>query len=88
MLRKYSTSGRGLCPVTGSPEIVKEDDFENSDLVIAVSREEHYPLMRKLFPAYAERIGYWNVEDTGEMPPDAALERIEFLVYKLIEDIS
>lgn len=80
----------GVQPINGLrwPEIAREADFENSAIVIAMSREEHYQLMRKLFPAYAERIGYWNVEDTGEMPPDAALERIEFLLDKLIEDVS
>ncbi len=44
--------------------------------------------MRKLFPAYAEHICYWDVEDTGEMPPDVALQRIEFLVDQLIEDVG
>lgn len=80
----------GVQPINGlrSPKIVRETDFENSAQVIAMSREEHYRLMTKLFPAYAERIGYWNVEDTGEMPPDAALARIEFLVDKLIEKVS
>ena len=39
-------------PIKGhrSPEIVRETDFENSAIVIAMSREEHHPLMRKLFP--------------------------------------
>ena len=80
----------GVQPINGhkSPKIVKETDFENSALVIAMSREEHYPLMRKFFPAYAEHICYWDVEDTGEMRPDVALQRIEILVDHLIEDVS
>ncbi len=70
-----------------SPAIVRETDFENSAIVIAMSREEHHPLMRKLFPVYAEHIRYWDVEDTGEMPPDVALQRIEILIGQLIEDL-
>ena len=70
------------------PEMVTETDFENSSIVIAMSREEHHPLMRKLFPAYADRICYWDIEDTGEMPPDVALQKIESLVNQLIEDVS
>ena len=79
----------GIKPINErrSPEIVRDTDFENAALVIAMSREEHYPLMRKLFPAYAENIDYWDVEDTGEMPPDVGLRRTEFLVDQLIEDV-
>ncbi len=80
----------GVQPVNGHryPKTVNDTDFENSALVIAMSREEHYPLMKKLFPAYAEDICYWDIEDTGEMPPDAALQRIEILVDQLIEDVG
>ena len=66
------------------PEKVTETDFENSATVIAMSRVEHYPLMRKLFPAYAQRICYWEVEDLGDMPPDEALQRIDLSVDRLI----
>ena len=76
-------------PIKGhrSPEIVRETDFEDSAIVIAMSREEHHPLMLKLFPVYAEHIRYWDVEDTGEMPPEVALQRIEHLVDQLIGDL-
>ncbi len=33
-----------------SPEIMRETDFENSDLVIAMSREEHFPINEKTIP--------------------------------------
>ncbi len=80
----------GVQPLNGHryPKSVNDTDFENSALVIAMSREEHYPLMRKLFPAYAEHIDYWDVGDTDEMPPDAALQMIEFLVDKIIAEVS
>ena len=70
-----------IIPIYGcrTPEMVRESDFKESAVVIAMSREEHYPLMRRLFPAYAEQISYWDVEDTGEMPSNVALQRIEAL---------
>ena len=79
----------GIIPNNGSrtPEMVRESDFKESAVVIAMSREEHYPLMRRLFPAYAEQISYWDVEDTGEMLPNVGLLRIEALVDRLIEDV-
>ena len=73
-------------PIDGHrfPEKVAVADFEWSAKVIALSRTEHYPLMRTLFPAYAQRICYWDVEDLCDMPPDEALHRIDFLVDRLI----
>ncbi len=66
------------------PEALNQSDLEDAALVIAMSRQEHYPLMREMFPAYADQITYWDVEDTGRMSPDLALQRIELLVDRLI----
>ncbi len=45
----------GVKPINAGrpPEAVRESDLENAALVIAMSRLEHYPLMREMFPAYA-----------------------------------
>jgi len=43
--------------------------------------------MREIFPAYADQITYWDVEDTGRMPPDEAFRRIELLIDQLIVDV-
>jgi len=70
-----------------APEAVREADLENAALVIAMSRLEHYPLMREMFPTYADQITYWDVEDTGRMSPDLALRKIELLVDRLIDHV-
>ncbi len=70
-----------------APEAVKEADLEDAALVIAMSEQEHYPLMRRMFPTYADQITYWDVEDTGRMPPDLAFRKIELLVDQLIDDV-
>ena len=70
-----------------APEAVREADLENAALVIAMSRLEHYPLMWEMYPTYADQITYWDVEDTGRMPPDVAFRKIELLVDRLIDDV-
>ncbi len=70
-----------------NPEPVKKADLDASSLVVAVSRREHHSLMKELFPLHAERIVYWDVDDTAIMPSDVAFPRIEFLTEKLIEHI-
>ncbi len=69
-----------------APEAVKEGDLEDAELVVAMSKQEHYALMREMFPTYADQITYWDVEDTGRMPSDGAFKRIELLVDRLIDD--
>ena len=69
------------------PEALNQSDLEDAGLVIAMSRQEHYPLMRKMYPTYADQITFWDVEDTGTMPPDVAFQRIELLVDQLIDDV-
>ncbi len=68
-------------PINGgrAPEAVRE--------AIAMSRLDHYPLMREMFPTYADQITYWDVEDTGRMQPDVAFRRMELLMDQLIDDV-
>lgn len=70
-----------------NPEAVAESDLAASDLLVAMSREEHYLPMKRMFPVYAEQTVYWDVQDTGWMSPEVALQRIESLVDRLIDDL-
>ena len=38
-------------------------DFETAAFVVALKKDEHLPLMRERFPAWADKVEYWNVED-------------------------
>ena len=69
------------------PEALKEADLEDAAFVVAMSQQEHYPLISRMFPNYADQITYWDVEDTGRMLPDLAFRKIESLVDQLIEDV-
>ena len=47
-------------------------DLEKADRIIALSQVAHLPLLHERFPARAERVEYWEIDDSPE-----ALARIE-----------
>jgi predicted translation initiation factor SUI1 len=53
-------------------------DFERADFVVALKREEHLPLMRERFPAWVDRVEYWQVDDAP-----VALQLIEREIMNL-----
>ena len=77
---------RGIVPMNPNryPLSVKQSDIEESTMVIAMSCEEHYPLMKRQYPMFAEQLEYWDVDDTGKLAPDLALSRIESLADELL----
>jgi predicted translation initiation factor SUI1 len=48
------------------PAQVTTDELEKADVVIALSQDEHSPLLQERFPAYAERVEFWHVDDAPE----------------------
>jgi len=48
------------------PAQVTIDELEKADVVIALSQDEHSPLLRERFPAYAERVEFWHIDDAPE----------------------
>ena len=55
------------------PVAAVADDFEQADLIVALHQAEHRPLLQERFPAWADRVEYWHVEDAAE--PLAHVER-------------
>jgi len=43
-------------------------DFERAARIVALKKVEHLPLLQEQFPAWAEKVEYWNVDDTPEAP--------------------
>jgi len=54
---------RDVGAVTRFPAAATAADFENADFVVAVKREEHLPLLRERFPAWADKVEFWQVDD-------------------------
>ncbi len=49
------------------PVQVTTDDLERAALVVALKHAEHLPLLQERFPAWAERVEFWHVDDTPEV---------------------
>jgi len=69
------------------PVQLSEADLENADLVVALKKAEHYPMMVERFPARADRITYWQIDDLDCATADEALPICEACVKSLVETL-
>jgi translation initiation factor 1 len=65
--------------ITRMPAQVTADDLEGAALIVALKQAEHLPLLQERFPAWAEQVEYWHVEDAP-----AVLDLIEQEVMGLV----
>lgn len=68
------------------PMQLEEKDLLESNLVIALDRSDHQPMMANQFPAWADRITYWDVPDLNILDSDGAFAAIEGKVSLLFLD--
>jgi protein-tyrosine phosphatase len=70
------------------PRQLSRADLETADLVIALKKTEHHAMMRDQFPAWAERITYWHIDDIDCATADESLpvceSRVRFLISSLL----
>ena len=64
--------------LANAPAPVALEDLETADRIIALNQSEHLPLLRDRFSAWAEKVEYWEIDDSLE-----ALARIEHEVMDL-----
>jgi len=69
------------------PMQLEEKDLLEADLIIALDRRDHQPMMTKQFPTWADRITYWDVPDLNLMDSENALSAIERNIYSLLENV-
>lgn len=83
-------SARGIVPLGCSrlPCPCSASDLQAADLIIALSANEHRPLVSERFPDWHDRIEYWEIEDIGFMPADDALKAIEQRVMALVYTLA
>ena len=73
---------------TGSGKIqLHEKDFLWADTTVVLQEDEHRPMMQRQFPAWVDRVTYWDVHDVGMWDPEEGLSRIEQLVSDLLNEI-
>ena len=53
--------------VARSPAQVTTDDLERAALIVALKHAEHLPLLQERFPAWAEKVEFWHVDDAPEV---------------------
>jgi protein-tyrosine phosphatase len=53
--------------VTRMPAQVTTDDLEGAALLVALKQAEHLPLLQERFPAWAEKVEFWHVDDAPEV---------------------
>jgi protein-tyrosine phosphatase len=75
------TDPRAPCDVTA-------EDLDHAELIIAVKESEHRPMIENRFPAWSERVRYWNVDDIPQVPAGEALARLETLVRALVDELA
>jgi protein-tyrosine phosphatase len=66
---------------------LSQEDLDGSQVIIALKDDEHRPMMRTMFPEWADRITYWDVGDQPQVTPEEGLGSIEKLVLELIDDL-
>ena len=76
---------RGISPGDPArfPLQLEEKDLQEASLIVAINRVEHQPMMERYFPAWAERITYWDIADLNITKADDALSAIEKKVADL-----
>jgi protein-tyrosine phosphatase len=65
------------------PILMTEDDLRAADLIVALKQTEHRPMFDRLFPAWAERVEYWSIDDIDCRDPALALVELERAVNEL-----
>jgi protein-tyrosine phosphatase len=70
---------QGADAVARMPAPVTGDDLAGADLVVALKREEHLPLLEERHPAWAEWVEFWQVDDDPR-----ALAHVEREVMALV----
>lgn len=83
-LAALAERGVALEPEHRYPLALTEDDLTIAEHIVALKRDEHWPLMLERFPDWAGRVEYWQVHDIDQEHPDHALPQIEREVLGLV----
>ncbi len=49
------------------PLQVTTDDLAEADFIVALKQTEHLPLLQEPFPAWIEKVEFWQVDDAPEV---------------------
>ncbi|NTU85587.1 MAG: low molecular weight phosphatase family protein [Chloroflexales bacterium] len=86
-IKGLATRGIAVASPLRGPAQARDHDFAGADRIIALYEREHQPLVAQRFPAWAQRVEYWQVPDLGDLGANAALKAIEREVSGLIQQL-
>jgi protein-tyrosine phosphatase len=58
---------RAVAEYSRFPVQVTVEDFEAAHWIVALKEAEHLPLLQERFPAWAEKVEFWHVDDAVEV---------------------
>jgi protein-tyrosine phosphatase len=67
------------------PLSLSHQDLESAHHVVAVKETEHRPLLARKFPAWLDRIEFWEIHDLDRAAPEQSMPHLESEVSRLIE---
>ena len=70
-------------PLTRLPLAVQDNDFLQSQWIVALKEAEHRPLFMERFPAWTDQVEYWHVEDAAGVLSDIEQEVHDLLARLL-----
>jgi len=70
------------------PLPIEESDFLTYDKIIALSEQEHRPMLEERFTKYLDKIGYFEVGDLPIEHPKQAMDKLALLVEALTNRIE
>ena len=68
------------------PAQVTADDLEGANRVVALKKEEHLPLLEERFPAWADKVEFWQVDDAPEALALIEREVLDGVEIKMLMD--
>ena len=87
-LARLQQIGVNMEGVLRFPKQVEEADLQAADLIIALDRSEHEPMVAQRLPAWRDRIQYREVADLYLRSADEALGQIATQVAALIDECA
>jgi protein-tyrosine phosphatase len=80
--------GVPLAGALRNPLSAQLEDLARAQSIIALSREEHAPMVEQRFPAYAPVVEYWEVGDWPLAAPVMAVEQMIQAVQAWIDALD
>jgi len=70
------------------PQVVHAQELDTFQRIVALKESEHRPMMRERFPAWVDRIEYWQIHDIDCARPEEALAELERRLEAILGELG